>query len=122
VEISKIDNPELVHNTPGPRNTKEYEEVQDVNITSMNTTLISPVQGGDGGEPSNTEVKQNKGEVTPPREEENPFKKRKVTPQKPSSRKKAKAIRTKFETVLTLDDFDFIIIALKYTLLEIEEK
>jgi hypothetical protein len=122
VEISDIDSPELVHDTPGPSKTKEDEEVQDVNSTSTKTTSISPAQGGDGGEPGNTEVEKNKGEVTPPREEEDPSKKRKVTPPKPSSRKKAKATRTKFETVLTPDDFDFIIAALNDTSLEIAEK
>jgi hypothetical protein len=111
-----------VHDTPGPSKTKKYEEVQDVNSTSVKTTLISPVQGGDGGEPGNTEVVQNKGKVTSPREEEDPSKKMKVTPPKPSSGKKAKETRTKFETILTPDDFDFIIAALNDTSLEIEEK
>ena len=107
-----------MHDTPRPSKTNKDEEVQDVNNTSSKTTSISPEQGGDGGEPGNTEVEQNKGEVIPPREEEDPSKKRKVTPPKPSSRKKAKATRTKFETVLTLDDFDFIIAALNNTSLE----
>jgi hypothetical protein len=88
----------------------------------MKNTSISPEQGGDGGEPGSIEVKKNKGRVTPPREEEDPSKKRKVTPPKPSSRKKVKATRTKFETVLTTDDFDFIIATLNDTLLEIAEK
>jgi hypothetical protein len=34
------------------------------------------------------EAKKNKGEVTPPREETNPLKNRKVSPPKPSSWKK----------------------------------
>jgi hypothetical protein len=42
MEISDIDSPEHLHDSPGPRKTKEDEEVQDVNSTSMNTTLISP--------------------------------------------------------------------------------
>jgi hypothetical protein len=53
-DISNIDSPEPVHDTPTPSKTKEDEEVQYVNNTSMNTTSISPVQGGDGGEPSRT--------------------------------------------------------------------
>jgi hypothetical protein len=121
-EISNIDSPKPVHDTPGPRKTKEDEEVEDVNNTSTKTTSISPEQGGDGGETGRTKVEQNKGEVTPPREEEDPSKKRKVTPPKPSSRKKAKATITKFETVLTPDDFDFIVVALNDTSLEIAKK
>jgi hypothetical protein len=54
-EIFEIDNPEIVHDTPGPSKTKEDEEVQDVNSTSMKTTLISPMQGGDGGDPGRIE-------------------------------------------------------------------
>jgi hypothetical protein len=46
----------------------------------------------------------------------------KVNPPKPSSKKKDKATRTMFEIVLTTDEFDFIIIALNDTLLEIAEK
>jgi hypothetical protein len=88
----------------------------------MNTTSISPEKGGDGGYLGRTEVEQNKGEVTPPREEEDPSKKRKVTPPKILSRKKTKETKTKFETVLTLDDFDFIVAALNDTSLEIAEK
>jgi hypothetical protein len=51
----------------------------------MKTTSISPAQGGDGEEVGGTKVKQNKGEVTPPREEEDPSKKRKISPINPSS-------------------------------------
>jgi hypothetical protein len=118
-EIFDIDSPELVHDTPGPSKTKEYEEAQDVNNTSTKTTAISPAHKGDGGQPGRIEVEKNKGEVTPPREEEDPSKKRKVTPPKPSSRKEAKATKTKFETILTPYDFDFIIPALNDTSLEI---
>jgi hypothetical protein len=64
-----------VHDTPGPSKTKKDEEAQDVNSTSAKTTSISLEQGGDGGELGGTEVEQNKGEVTPPREEEDPSKK-----------------------------------------------
>lgn len=65
-EIFDIDSPELVHDTPGPSKTKKDEEVQDVNSAFVKTTSISPTQGGVGGEPGNTEVEQNKGEVIPP--------------------------------------------------------
>ena len=67
-------------------------------------------------------MEQKKGKVTPPRDEEDPSKKRKVSPLKPSSRKKLKETRTKFETTLTSDDFDFIVAALNDASLEIEEK
>jgi hypothetical protein len=52
---------------------------------SMKTTSISPAQGGDGDELGSTEVEKNRGEVTPPREEEYPSMKRNMTPPKPSS-------------------------------------
>jgi hypothetical protein len=109
-EMSDVDSPEAMPDTPGPRKTKKDDEVQDVHSTSMKTTSISPAQGGDGEELGGTEVEQNKGEVTPPREEEDPSKKRKITPPNPSSRKKTKATRTTFKTTLTPDDFDFLIV------------
>jgi hypothetical protein len=121
-EISDIDSPETTHDTPGPSKTKKNEEAQDINSTSAKTASISPEQGGDGGEIDGTEVEQKKGEVTLPRDEEDPSKKRKVSPPKPSSRKKVKATRTKFETTLTSDDFDFIVAALNDASLEIAEK
>jgi hypothetical protein len=101
---------------------KKPEEVQDIDNTSVRTVSISPEQGGYGREINGTEVDQNKGEVTPQNDEEDPSKKRKVTPPKPSSRKKAKETRTKFEIVLTPDDFEFIVTALNDTSLEIAEK
>jgi hypothetical protein len=67
-------------------------------------------------------VKQRKGEVTPLRDEEDASKKRKVSPLKPSSRKKMKETRTKFETTLTFDNFEFIIVALNDASLEIIER
>jgi hypothetical protein len=65
---------------------------------------------------------QKQGEVTPPRDETDLLKKRKVSPLKPSSRKKSKATVTKMKTVLTADDFDFIIAVLNDASLEITEK
>jgi hypothetical protein len=50
------------------------------------------------------------------------LKKRKVSPLKPSSRKKSKAFMTKMQTFLTSDDFDFIIAALNDASLEIAKK
>jgi hypothetical protein len=122
MELYDIDNPEAVHNTPGPSKTKKNEEAQNVSNTSTKTASISPEKGGDGGEIDGAEVEHKKGEVTPPKDEEDPLKKRKVSPPKPSSRKKSKEIRTKFETTLTSDNFDFIITTLNDASLEIEEK
>jgi hypothetical protein len=45
-------------------------------------------------------------------DEVDPSKKRKVSPMKPTSRKKSKATKTKLQTVLMLDDFEFIIAAI----------
>jgi hypothetical protein len=50
------------------------------------------------------------------------LKKRKVSPQKPSSQKKSKASMTKMQTILTSDDFDFIIATPNDASLEIVEK
>jgi hypothetical protein len=44
-----------------------------------------------------------------PIDETNPSKKRKVSPMKPISRKKYRASKTNLQTMLMLDDFDFII-------------
>jgi hypothetical protein len=68
------------------------------------------------------EYEQKKNEVTPPRNETNPLKKRKVSPPKPSSWKKSKATVTKMKTVLTTNEFDFIITALNDASMEIAEK
>jgi hypothetical protein len=64
-------------------------------------------------------VEKNRGEVTLPREEEDPSMKRKMTPPKPSSRKKAKATWTMLKTTLTPDDFDFLIVMLNDVSLEL---
>jgi hypothetical protein len=122
MEISDIDSPKEAHDTLGPIKTKKNEDAQDVSSTSAKTTYISPKKGGDGEEIEGTEVEKNKCEVTPLREEEDPSKKRKGSPPKPSSQKKVKATKTKFETTLTSYDFDFIIVALNDASLEIVEK
>jgi hypothetical protein len=121
-EISDLDSPETASDTPGPSKIKKTEEVHDLDNASVKTASISAEQGGDGGEIDGTEVEQKKGEVTPPRDEEDPSKKRKVSLPKPSSRKKVKATMTKMQTILTSDDFDFIIAALNDASLEIAEK
>jgi hypothetical protein len=87
-DMSDEESPEDILNTPGPSRTKKDDEVEYVPSTSMKTTSISPAEGGDGDELGSTKVEQNRGEVTPPREEEDPSMKRNMTPPKPSSRKK----------------------------------
>jgi hypothetical protein len=122
IELSNVDSPKVVCDTPRPSKTKKNEESQDVHSTLGETPSISSERGGDGGEIDGTKFEQRKGEVTPPRDEEDPAKKRKVSPLKPSSRKKMKATRTKFETTLMPDDFKFIIASLNDGSLEIEKK
>jgi hypothetical protein len=85
IEISDMGSPETMLNTTGSSKTNKNDEVHDVHSTSVETYLTSPEQGDDGGELGGTKVNQNKGEVTPPRDEEDPTKKRKVTPPNPSS-------------------------------------
>jgi hypothetical protein len=84
-EMSNVDSPEAMLDITEPCNTKKDVEVQYSHNTSMKTTSISPVKGGDGEELGGTKVEKKKDEVTPPREEEDPSKKRKITPPKPSS-------------------------------------
>jgi hypothetical protein len=76
----------------------------------------SPVGGG--GEKVNGEgggderENQTEGEVTPPKDpltEAETSKKRKVSPQKPSARKKTHANKPQSKNVLTVDDVDLII-------------
>jgi hypothetical protein len=121
-DMSDPDSPETVHDTPRPNKTKKTEEVQDLRSASGNTASVSPDRGGDEEEINGTGVEQKKGEVTLVREEIDPLKKRKVSPPKLSSQKKSRATMTKMKTVLTNDDFDFIIATLNDALLEIMEK
>ena len=122
VEMSDLDSPKAAHDTPRPSKIKKTKEVHDLDSASVKTTSISAEQGGDGRDIDGVEFEKKKGEVTSPRDEEDPSKKMKVSPPKPSSRKKSKATTTKFETTLTLDDFDFIVATLNDASLEIVEK
>jgi hypothetical protein len=122
VEMSNVDSLETTMDIPRPSKKKNTEEVHDLDSSSVKTASISPEQGGDDEEIDGAEVKSKKGEVTPPRDEEDPSKKRKVSPLKPFSRKKSKATKTKFETTLTSYDFDFIVTTLNDASLEIDEK
>jgi hypothetical protein len=110
IEMSDVDSPEAMSDTPGSRKPKKDVEIQDIHSTSTNTSSLSHAKGGDEEELGGTEVEQSKGEVTPPRDKADPSKKRKTTPLRPSSRKKIKATRTTLKTTLTPDDFDFLIV------------
>jgi hypothetical protein len=94
-KMSDLDSPYAAHDTPRPSKIKKTEEVHDLDNASMKTASILVEKGGYGGDIDGTEVEHKKGEVTPPRDEEEPSKKRKVSPLKPSSRKKSKASMTK---------------------------
>jgi hypothetical protein len=59
--MSDVEIPEAMLDTPGPRKTKKYDEVQDVHSTSTKTTLISPAQGRDHEEQGGIEVEKNRG-------------------------------------------------------------
>ena len=85
VDMSDEESSKAMPNTLRPIRTKKDDKVEYVPSMSMKTTSISPAHGGDGDELGSTEVEQNIGEVTPPREEEDPSMKRKMTPPKTSS-------------------------------------
>jgi hypothetical protein len=121
-DMSNEESPEAMSDTPRPRKNKKDNEVEYGPSTSMKSTSISPAQGGDSDDLGGTEVEKNRSEVTPPREEEDPSMKRKITPPKPSSIKKSKATRTILKTTLTLNDFNFLIVTLNDVSLEFTEK
>ena len=106
-EISDIDRPEVVQDTPGPsrtKNTKEMkklEEVQNIYSGPIRTNSITPDEEGDDEE--GEEFEQQQVKVPPPRDEADSSKKRKVSPLKSSSRKKPRTPVTKMRTALTLD-------------------
>jgi hypothetical protein len=87
-------------------------------LSSASKETASESHGGGGDDEVDKEETNGKydphkqGEVTPPKglvDETDPSNKIKVCPMKPTSRKKSKATRTKSQTVLMLDDFNFII-------------
>jgi hypothetical protein len=90
VEMYDVDSPKTAMDIPGPSKIKKNEEFHYLDSASMKTTSISADKGGDGVEIDGAEVELKKGEVTPPRDKKDPSKKRKVSPPKPSSRKKMK--------------------------------
>jgi hypothetical protein len=96
---------------PEPTKGRRPERVQDLSNASENTASVSPDRGGDEEveEINGKEYEKKQGEVTPPRDEAKPLKKRKLSPMKPSSQKKYRSTLTKILTMLTVDNFDFII-------------
>jgi hypothetical protein len=89
------------HDTPGTSKRKKTEEVQNLSSASDATASVSPGRGGDEKvdreETNDKEYQKNQGEVTPlmdPVDEVDPSNKRKVSPMKPTSRKKSRARKT----------------------------
>jgi hypothetical protein len=96
IEISDIDSLEAAQDTPGPnrikktKETKNPEEVQDIDNRSVRTTSITSDEEGDDEEGAEYEKQQ--VEVPPPRDEADSSKKMKVSPLKSSSRKKPRTL------------------------------
>jgi hypothetical protein len=110
----ELDSSEAAHieyDMPGTSKRKKTEEFQDLSSASEKIASVSPNRWDDDEieDINGKEDEKNQGEVTPPRDEANPLKKRKFSTPKPSSRKKSRATMTKMKIVLTVDDFDFII-------------
>jgi hypothetical protein len=85
------------------------------------TTPDSPRGGGDD-EVEQEEDEKKQSEVTLPKypnTEAQPFKKRKVSPQKPSTWKNSRDNKPHLQTILTMDDINLIIVAISDTSKEI---
>jgi hypothetical protein len=80
----------------------------------VKNTSITLEKEGDGEELEEVEQKH--------KDEAKLLKKRKGSPQKPSSWKKSKAPMTKLQTTLTPNDFKFIVTTLNDAAMEIVEK
>jgi hypothetical protein len=106
VEQTELSNPDIIgspvvtreeYDGPSNNKKKKKEEVQEINNASEETASDSPGGGGDdevNQEEEGEEDKQEQGEVTPPKDpltEAETSKKRKVSPKKPSARKKSRA-------------------------------
>jgi hypothetical protein len=106
---------------------KKKEEVQDIETdeednASDESRHESPIGGGgdevnqeEGGEEGE---KQDKGEATPPKDPlttAEASQKRKGSPEKPSTRKKASTNKPQSKNVLTVDDVDLIITVIEDT-------
>jgi hypothetical protein len=123
VDISDIDNPEVVQDTPWPSKMKKTkkkkeknkpEEFQDVDSYSVKTTSITPDHEGNNDDLE--EVEQQ------PEEEFEVPKRRKGSPSKSSSKKKEKETVTKMKTTLNPDDFNFLLTTLNEAIEEITKK
>jgi hypothetical protein len=119
-DISDIDSPEAAQDTPGPRKikktmkTKEIkkpEEVEDVDSYFAKTTSFTPNQEGNNEDLEEVEKQ--------PEDEYQVLKKRKGSPSKSSSKKKAKETMTKMNTMLNPYDFSFLLVTLNEAIEEI---
>jgi hypothetical protein len=117
MDISDINNPEATQDTPRPIKTKKMkkpEEVQNVDNRSVRMTSVTLDQGGNGEDLEEVEQRlEDEVEV---------IKKRKGSPPNFPSRKKSKAIVTKMQTMLTPDDFSFLLTTMNESIEEIIEK
>jgi hypothetical protein len=104
------------YDSPSNNRKKKKQDVKEVQISSEETTSESPSGGGDDivNKEEKEQEEDKQGEVTLPHNlanDTNPSKKRKVSPTKPSSWKKSKANKLNMQSVLTVDDLNFIILA-----------
>jgi hypothetical protein len=93
---------------------KKTEEVQDVDSYSVKTSSITPDQEG-----NNEDLEEVKKQ---PEDKFEVPKKRERSPSKSSSKKKEKETMTKMNTMLTPNDFIFILTTLNESIEEIIEK
>jgi hypothetical protein len=118
-KLTKEDMEEITKEWPTEFFVLVKDAVEDAE-PSEETAPDSPAEGGgdevnqeEGEEEGN---KQDKGEVTPPKDpliEVETSKKRKVSLQKPSARKKTRANKPQSQNVLTVDDIQLIITAVE---------
>jgi hypothetical protein len=116
------------------KKNKKKEEVQNIETNEEDSVLEeskpdSPAGGGgdevnqeEGGEEGE---KKETCEFTPPKDpltEAKASKKMKVSPQKPSARKKTQANKPQSKNVLTVDDVDLIIAAIEDALEDILQR
>jgi hypothetical protein len=134
IDVAELSDPNIIRNPlvtqvehdgqASVKKKKKKEEMRNIEIdeednASKESRPESPAGGGgdevnqEGGEEGEN---QDKGEVTPhkdPPTEAETSKKRKVSPQKPSARKKTRANKPQSKNVLTVDDVDLIIAAME---------
>jgi hypothetical protein len=72
VKMSDVNNPKIATDIPRPSKTKNTEEVHDLDNAFVKTASIAVKKGGDGEEIDGAKVEPKKGEVTLPRDEEDP--------------------------------------------------